>query len=518
MVAGKGTGHRDYRSEYLHYQSQPEQIAKRDSRNKARAAMVKAGKAHKGDGMDVEHRDGNALDDKSNLSNYKMGTKHQNRSYPRTKKAHKVNPTDQVMADTTTDTTTTSPTGLPLDQYQASQVTNPVLPAAATMTPTLAATDDASLQSSGQLMNNNDAGVMMNSATPITAPAVQPTATPVTAAQGTASTVDSSQILNSSNLNTAAQGYTATTIGNNTPQGTAVQGSVNTLATVQGQLNSLYAQTGVGEIPTWAAGAVTAANSVMAARGMGKSTIGGAAITAAVQQSALPIAAQDASTYFQMDMSNLNNAQQMAMQNIQMQQQSMLSDQSAVNAANQFNAQNYSQIQEYVSTLVSNIATQNADRNTAMSQFNAGQANTVGLQNVANQINVDEFTSTQQAAVDQFNASQQFARDQFNSQAAFAIDQSNVTWRRNLNTQNTAAINAANQVNVQNAFNMSQTAQNNLWQQWRDEVSYSFTASQNQTAMNFNAAMAANNQAFAAAQTGFNWANAAGSFAAGLLV
>lgn len=81
---------RNYRLEYDNYAGKPEQIKRRDSRNKARAAMVKAGKAHKGDGMDVEHKNGNPLDDKQ--SNYKLGTKHDNRSYARTKTAGKVNP------------------------------------------------------------------------------------------------------------------------------------------------------------------------------------------------------------------------------------------------------------------------------------------------------------------------------------------------------------------------------------------------------------------------------------------
>lgn len=72
------------------YNSKPEQLKKRASRNKARRAMIRAGKAHKGDGKDVMHKNGNALDDK--MSNYKMGSKRQNRSYARTKGAHKKNP------------------------------------------------------------------------------------------------------------------------------------------------------------------------------------------------------------------------------------------------------------------------------------------------------------------------------------------------------------------------------------------------------------------------------------------
>lgn len=72
------------------YNSKPEQKKKRASRNKARRMMIKAGKAHKGDGKDVMHKNGNALDDK--MSNFKLGSKRKNRSYRRTAGAHKVNP------------------------------------------------------------------------------------------------------------------------------------------------------------------------------------------------------------------------------------------------------------------------------------------------------------------------------------------------------------------------------------------------------------------------------------------
>lgn len=418
----------------------------------------------------------------------------------------------------TTDPTSTpvNPAGTALDQYQASLVANPVLPNGTSMTASTLPTDQASQQASGQLMSTSDTGVTMQQTPAVTAPATQPAAPTIQQTQGTAATVDPNQIPNQAGLTQASSGYNAMTVG--AAQGTAAQGQINPLDTVAGQLTALYAQTGVGQVPTWAAGAVAAANSAMAARGMGASSVGAAAIVAAVQNSALPIASQDASTYFQMDMQNLSNSQQMAMQNLQNQQQSLLSDQAAVNAASQFNASNYTQVQEFMGTLVSNIQTQNADRLTAMSQFNAGQANTIATQDVANQINTEEFTSQQQAAIDQFNASQTFAVNQFNAQAAYAIDQSNATWQRNIATQNTAAINAQNQVNAQNAFNLSQTALNNLWQQWRDNVAYSFTQSQNQASMNFDSAMAANNQQFASPSTNFNWAQAAGAFATSVLV
>jgi ferredoxin-fold anticodon binding domain-containing protein len=52
------------------YNARPDQVKKREMRNQARAEMMKAGKVHKGDGKDVDHRamlDGNGTNAKSNL-------------------------------------------------------------------------------------------------------------------------------------------------------------------------------------------------------------------------------------------------------------------------------------------------------------------------------------------------------------------------------------------------------------------------------------------------------------------
>lgn len=72
------------------YNSKPEQVERRAARNTARRHMIAEGRAHKGDGKDVDHKDGNPRhnDDK----NLKLKTKHQNRSYARTSGAHKKNP------------------------------------------------------------------------------------------------------------------------------------------------------------------------------------------------------------------------------------------------------------------------------------------------------------------------------------------------------------------------------------------------------------------------------------------
>ncbi len=52
------------------------------------------------------------------------------------------------------------------------------------------------------------------------------------------------------------------------------------------------------------------------------------------------------------------------------------------------------------------------------------------------------------------------------------IDQSNVSWRRTINTANTAEQNRVNQLNSQNLLDMSLSAQNQLWNRYRDEAQW----------------------------------------------
>tara|TARA_X000001382_G_scaffold52549_1_gene35845 strand:+ start:1973 stop:2224 length:252 start_codon:yes stop_codon:yes gene_type:complete len=78
---------RDYAKEYANYHSRPEQIKKRSSRNKARRLAVANGKAKKGDGKDIHHRDGNPLNNKN--GNLRSMSKTKNRSFARTKTARK---------------------------------------------------------------------------------------------------------------------------------------------------------------------------------------------------------------------------------------------------------------------------------------------------------------------------------------------------------------------------------------------------------------------------------------------
>ncbi len=177
---------------------------------------------------------------------------------------------------------------------------------------------------------------------------------------------------------------------------------------------------------------------------------------------------QNAQAFLQMDMRNLDNRQQSAIINHQAQLQAMLSDQSADNAAKQFNAASKTEVDQFMSNLASQISMSNTSQKNAMEQFNTGEVNTM-----------KKFTTELQSQ-----------REQFNAQNQIAIEQSNVQWRRSVNTANTAAENAAIATNAQNRFNLSATAMANLWQQARDTMEYAFTAGENDKARAANMAIA----------------------------
>ena len=274
-------------------------------------------------------------------------------------------------------------------------------------------------------------------------------------------------------------------------QATAAQGQVSTLSTVKGQLESLFTAIQEGEeLPAWAAPAVRKVNAMMQQRGLGASSMAAAAITQAVYESAIPIAANDATV----DLQNLNNRQQTTLQNAmtyaamdkanldarvqsavnnaksflsidtanltnqqqsntishQLGMQKLFNDQAAENAESQFNAKSNNQVKEFFSELGTQVENANMTREAAMRQFNADQGNATG----------------------RFVAQMEDSRQKFNSNMAVQIDQSNADWRRNINTANTSLINETNRVNTQNLLGLTSSAQNQMWQRYRDEASW----------------------------------------------
>jgi len=283
--------------------------------------------------------------------------------------------------------------------------------------------------------------------------------------------------------------------------GTAATQQLDQQATTQYQLSQLMNSIQQGQpLPPWASPAVRKISGVMQARGLGASSMAAAAMTQAVLESGVVIASQDANKYATIQLQNLKNEQQMALsnaatyaamdkanlsarlqaavtnaqsllatetKNLDAQQQAntlsfnsltqaLFKDSAEENARNQMNAKNELQVEQFFAELGSQVETANANRVAAMEQFNVSESN----------------------AMTQFNSTMNDAREKFNANMQYAIDQSNVQWRRQLNTANTAAQNDANRQNAQNAFNASQNALNNLWQKYRDNAAWNFQKSE----------------------------------------
>ena len=355
--------------------------------------------------------------------------------------------------------------------------------------------------------------------TPQTAQAVQQV-TPTDAQTQTVGTVTPIQ----------AQTFTAQTGAANVPQITAAQlqqlsqpavgasGAITQEATVQGQLanitQDIEAALAAGTpLPAFARGAQKMAMAAMAQRGLSASTIAADAVAEGVLRASTQIAAADAQTYkemifqnlsnrqqamitnaqnyFALDMQNLSNKQQEFLTNAQLKQQFLLSDQSAVNASRQFNASNQQQTDQFFANLNASIEESNAKRFDATQKFNETEINKANALNAQNATAVNEANAARAQNAEQFNATVKDAREKFNVDNQRIIDQSNVEWRRAINTANTAAVNAANQTNAQALLDLSNYAMNALWQQWRDEASWTNSTAENDRNRAHNLAVAA---------------------------
>lgn len=76
-------GKRDYKKENEKYNSRPENVRSRVERNKARRMMIKAGKARKGDGKDVDHARPLSRGGKTSMGNLRTISRSSNRSFRR---------------------------------------------------------------------------------------------------------------------------------------------------------------------------------------------------------------------------------------------------------------------------------------------------------------------------------------------------------------------------------------------------------------------------------------------------
>jgi len=181
---------------------------------------------------------------------------------------------------------------------------------------------------------------------------------------------------------------------------------------------------------------------------------------------------ENARNFLQRDLANLSTEQQSYILDSQQRQQRILTATASENAAIQFNATSQAQTDQFMANLGQQLNLQNAAQQNAMEQFNATEANRIAALEAGNDLEAARFSAQLNSQIDQFNTQIEFQRDQWNQQNSQAVEQSNVNWRRQVNMAETAATNAANQLQAQQLFQLSQQEQSFLWQQLRDEANY----------------------------------------------
>lgn len=202
----------------------------------------------------------------------------------------------------------------------------------------------------------------------------------------------------------------------------AMQGEITARDTVQGQLENLLKSFNDGT-PAWAAPALKAANGIMASRGLGRSSVAGAAILQAAMEAAVPIATADAKIFAEMNLQNLDNRQKVSLANALAQQGLELTnldnEQKArlQNSANAFTLQT-TDLSNQQQTVVANAQIRAALQGTnlnnqqqtnlaisaryaEMADLNLNNQQQVALQNNLNQsnLNLQNLSNKQQAYV-----------------------------------------------------------------------------------------------------------------------
>jgi len=188
---------------------------------------------------------------------------------------------------------------------------------------------------------------------------------------------------------------------------------------------------------------------------------------------------QNAQAFLGMDMANLSNSQQATILSAQINQQSMLSNQAAQNAARQFNATSENQTQQFMAGLAQQVELTNTAAANSISQFNAQQANAAAATEFQVEADLNKAKAAMETDINKFNAQLAFNRKQWNAQNAQAVEQSNIAWRRQSNTVNNAALNQVAMQNAMNAFNLSGQSLAFLWQELRDKVTMDFQSAEN---------------------------------------
>ena len=301
-------------------------------------------------------------------------------------------------------------------------------------------------------------------------------------------------------------------------------------ATVQDEMADLMQDFQGGKTPPWAAGAMRNANAMLAARGIGASSMAGMAVVQAAMEAALPIAQMDANNKQQVAMEsarqraqflnmeftqefqtkvqnaakiseianmNFTADQQVALENARMaqtmnlanldnRQAKVMADAATMSQMDMANLNNRQQAQVQNAQAFLQMDMTNLNNEQQMNMFKAQERVNSLMSDTAAENAAKQFNATSENQTNQFFASLQTQVSQFNTEQNNAMSRFNAGEANALGQFNAAQANAREQFNATNHLVVAQANA-----QWAQSITTAENAANNQA--NRDAALAANN-------------------------
>ncbi len=168
-------------------------------------------------------------------------------------------------------------------------------------------------------------------------------------------------------------------------------------------------------------------------------------------------AADNAQAFLDMDMKNLDNEQQAAVVKFQEMANSIIQDTNQKNVVAQTNMQEANDAEQFLKDLAFQVGKANQNQSNIMAAENARGENLMA----------------------EFNAEDKRAREEFNAENARIIETANATFKQQVTTEETAAINAAYELEAKAANTLSKAAYDALISEAKDLMYYAFEAENN---------------------------------------
>jgi len=169
-------------------------------------------------------------------------------------------------------------------------------------------------------------------------------------------------------------------------------------------------------------------------------------------------AVSNAKAFLEMDLKNLDNEQQAEVIDKQAIVQALFEDQKAINAERLFTAEEANDLTKFYDELNASIDRHNSTEINTLKRFNVQETNDAS----------------------EFNAEMSDIRDQFYSTMQYNIDVSNAKWRQTVEKTNTKMDFEAASADVKNSLDISQEAQNRLWDSVDSLLDYIFKGVDNE--------------------------------------